>query len=403
MIHTPKPFRIFIALLLVYTGFILHLSAQVVLPEEANSLAETLFMFSGKTADPKGIVPAEPATFADSNGNPLLYIFTESKGGFVIISGEKSAYPILAFSGTDEPPGLTDFSSDTATWPPSLKEWLDNRINEITFIRNNKLPPSPATIEMWGRLEKGYDPGINGAKSVTPLMTTTWNQTCGYNALCPADSRGPCNRVVTGCVATAMAQVIRHNEHPVNGTGSRCYTTSAYGELCADFSTANYNYSNMPDNSGNAEVAKLIYHCGVAVSMNYGPYGSSAYSSSVAHAMRTWYDYTNGLIISKGSYSEENWTRILKNELHANRPVYYSGHGTGGHAFVIDGYKETNHFHLNWGWGGAYNGYFYLSALNPGSMNFTSSQQGIIGMIPYSNIYRPGLPGSHKPPLQISA
>ena len=312
----------------------------------------------------------------DSAQEPALYIFTDAKGGFIILSAEKRAYPLLGWSETvfqtDDPAGL----------PPSLIEMLENWIDQIEFIRENDVPGSAVTDAMWEALEKGYDIMFSGSKGVTPLLFTKWNQGCGYNALCPVDSKGPCGRVVTGCVATAMAQVLRYNAHPATGVGSKCYTHGVYGQLCADFSTAVYNYDAMTNTSGNSHVALLMYHCGVAVSMNYGPSGSGAFSSSVATAMRNYFDYTNGLIVGKGGYAEENWTRLLRRELENNRPVYYSGHGTGGHAFVLDGYQETNHFHVNWGWGGGYNGYFYLSALNPGSMNFTSSQQAIMGMIP---------------------
>jgi hypothetical protein len=363
--------------------FIQTVTAQIIPPGQVKPIAENLFMHIGNVLGTKGISFAEPQILSDPDGNPAIYIFSESKGGFIILSGEKKAYPLLGFSGSGYDISADEhFFPDPSTWPSAFKEWINSRIEEIIFIRQNNLTPYPETTDMWQMLEKGLYPELAGSKAVAPLLTTTWNQGCGYNAQCPSDSRGPCSRVYTGCVATAMAQVIRYNQHPVNGTGNQCYTTSSYGQLCSDFATANYNYSIMPNNSGNAEVAKLMYHCGVAVSMNYGPYGSSAYSSSVVYAMRTWFDYTNGLILSKGAYTETNWATILRNELNSNRPVYYSGQGTSGHAFVLDGYKETNHFHVNWGWGGSSNGYFYLASLNPGSMNFSSSQQGIVGMIP---------------------
>lgn len=357
-----------------------HLSyGQIVSRDEALNIAENLYSKISKTAFPGDIFVTEDFVYKTSEEQPALYVYSEKKGGFLILSADKRAYPILAWADS------LDFSDNPTNWPPALKEIILSWIEQIDYIRQNNLPPSPGIEEIWHILEKGGEMDLWNNKSVSPLLATKWNQTCGYNAMCPPDPAGPCGKVVTGCVATAMAQVIRYHEHPVNGTGSKCYTHHKYGQLCADYSTANYNYTIMPNTSGNAEVAKLMYHCGVAVSMNYGPSGSGAFSSSVAHGMRNYYDYTNGLIISKGSYSEDNWARILKRELHNNRPMYYSGHGTGGHAFVLDGYKETNHFHVNWGWGGTHNGYFYLNALNPGSMNFTSSQQAIVGMIPTAN------------------
>ncbi|MDD3687401.1 MAG: C10 family peptidase, partial [Bacteroidales bacterium] len=203
-----------------------------------------------------------------------------------------------------------------------------------------------------------------------------------YNAQCPVDVAGPCGRVYTGCVATAMAQVIRYLEWPVNGVGSRCYTHYNYGELCADYSAATYDYSIMPNGSGNAEVAELMYHCGVSVSMGYSPTGSGAYSSSVPTALRNYFDYKNVVILSKSSYTDDAWHNILRNEIDNSRPIYYSGHGSGGHAFVFDGYQGTDYFHVNWGWGGSYNGYFYTNDLTPGSSNFTNSQNAVIGAIP---------------------
>lgn len=349
---------------------------QLISKEEALNIAEMLYAQISKTSEPEDISITEDFVYKTTEEKPALYVFSEKKGGFLILSADKRAYPILAWADS------VQFSDNQSEWPPSLREMVNNWIEQIEYIRINNLDASPEISEIWNRLEKGDNPGLFESKSVSPLLATKWNQGCGYNALCPVDPAGPCGRVYTGCVATAMAQVIRYMEHPVNGTGSKCYNTYKYGELCADYSTANYNYSIMPNTSGNAEVAKLMYHCGVAVSMNYSPTGSGAYSSSVAWAMRNYYDYTNGLILSKGSYAESNWVRILKRELENNRPLYYSGHGTGGHAFVFDGYQETNHFHVNWGWGGSYNGYFYVSSLNPGSMNFTSSQQAIVGMIP---------------------
>jgi len=349
---------------------------QVVSPGEASMIAERCFATIYSLNGIKGEASVSQTAFKDSDQEPALYVFTDAKGGFIILSAEKRAYPLLGWSETIFDP------EDPAGLPPSLVEMTENWINQIEFIREKNLPGTDASDAMWEALEKGYDIIFSDSKGVAPLLVTTWNQGCGYNALCPADSKGPCGRVVTGCVATAMAQVLRHNAHPSTGAGSKCYTHSVYGELCADFSGAFYDYDAMTNNSGNSHVALLMYHCGVAVSMNYGPSGSGAFSSAVATAMRRYFDYTNGLIAGKNGYAEENWIKLLKSEMEKNRPVYYSGHGTGGHAFVLDGYQETDHFHVNWGWGGAYNGYFYLSALNPGSMNFTSSQQAIMGMIP---------------------
>ncbi|MCU0462701.1 MAG: C10 family peptidase [Bacteroidales bacterium] len=349
-------------------------SAQIVEPDNARKIAGITFSELCKGGD-AGTITGDSVIY-DSLNQPLIYIFNESKGGFIIISADKRSFPLLGWSESGHSdPGFSKM-------PPALKEMIYNWADQINFIRKNDLSPTPAAAEMWKKMESGEFAGLSGSKDVVPLLLTKWNQGCGYNSLCPVDASGSCGHAYTGCVATAMAQVIRYNEHPITGIGSKCYTSGWYGELCAVFSDGIYDYAAMSNASGNTPVAKLMYHCGVSVSMNYGPSSSGAYSGAVATAMRTYFDYTNGLILSKGSYPEEGWANILKSELEHNRPLYYSGSGTSGHAFVLDGYEATSHFHVNWGWGGSYNGYFYLTALNPGSMDFTSGQQAIAGMIP---------------------
>lgn len=355
--------------------------AQVVEPDFARKIAAITFSELQKGSD-TGTITGDSVIY-DVLNQPLMYIFTESKGGFIIFSADKRTYPVLGWGDSG-----ALFSGDMVL-PPALNELIDNWKTQIDYCRTNYIIPRGEISDMWDRLESGEAPGLLGTKDVLPLLATKWSQGCGYNALCPADASGPCGHAVTGCVATAMAQVVRYNEHPLSGTGSRCYTSSRYGELCADFSEGTYDYAAMTNTSGNSAVARLMYHCGVAVSMNYGPTSSSAYSGSVATAMRTWFDYTNGLIVSKSAYPEENWENLLRNELDNSRPVYYSGRNTSGHAFVLDGYQETNYFHVNWGWGGSYNGYFYLSSLSPGSMDFSNGQQAIVGMIPSADFTGP--------------
>ncbi|MCU0456153.1 MAG: C10 family peptidase [Bacteroidales bacterium] len=356
--------------------FILSLNspAQVVEPFDARKIALITLseLHKGSAA---GTITGDSVIY-NSLKQPLLYFFTESKGGFIILSADKRTYPLLGWGDSG-----SSFPGDQGL-PPAYIELIDNWKAQIEYCRLKNLTPTNEISDTWTTLENGEVSGLSGTKDVLPLLATKWSQGCGYNTFCPVDASGPCGHAVTGCVATAMAQVIRFMEHPVSGTGSKCYTSYRYGELCADFSSAIYNYAAMSNTSGNTEVAKLIYHCGVSVSMNYGPSASSASSGSVASAMRTYFDYTNGLILSKSAYPEANWASLLKSELDSSRPLYYSGYGTVGHAFVLDGYQDENYFHVNWGWGGSYNGYFYLSSLNPGSMSFTSGQQAIVGMVP---------------------
>ncbi len=351
------------------------LNAQVINLDDAQNIAQKSFA-EIHSISAKSVSLNENYYVKTSNSLPVAYIFTESNGGFVIISGEERTIPVLAYS----PEGTFDL--DESNWPENFAYWMQTYCEQIELIRENNLPASSESVDMRSKIDNNIDFGFTPTKDVAPLLATTWNQGCGYNADCPSDGSGPCGHVYTGCVATAMAQVFRYMEHPVTGISDKCYTHYTYGEQCADFSSTTYDYASMPNGSGNAEVAELMYHCGVSVSMNYSPTGSGAYSNNVPTAYKNYFDYKNAIIVSKSSYSDDAWHSILKNEIDNSRPMYYSGSGSGGHAFVCDGYQATNHFHFNWGWGGSYNGYFYCDALTPGSHNYTGSQRAVIGAIP---------------------
>ncbi len=157
--------------------------------------------------------------FSTKSDYPEVYIFNIKSGGFVILSGDKKAFPILAYSDNSFIPENIDL------WHSSFSDWLDLYVKQIQIIRNEDIKPQKQVTEKWKLLENNKKFGIFGAKDVAPLLLTTWNQGCGYNSLCPYDAAGPCSYVYTGCVATAMAQVIRYLEYPSTGTGSQCYTT----------------------------------------------------------------------------------------------------------------------------------------------------------------------------------
>ncbi len=349
--------------------------AQPVPMHEAQSIAAVCFS-EIKTKSLSEVVLSSHYLVKDELDLPLYYVFYENSGGFVIISGEKRTVPVLAWSDS----GFEGIN--TANTNPAFVYWMKIYENQIHHVRETNASMTQEAIDWYQKIENGEELCLRAAKDVSPLLSTTWNQGCGYNSQCPADAAGPCGRVYTGCVATAMAQIIRYMEYPEHGTGSTCYTLSAYGELCADFAAATYDYSIMPNGSGNSEVAELMYHCGVAVSMGYSPSGSGAYSSSVPVAFRNYFGYRNAILLAKNSYSEATWNSILRNEIDNNRPIYYSGHGSGGHAFVFDGYQGSGFFHVNWGWGGSLNGYFYCNDLTPGSHDYTSNQRAMVGAIP---------------------
>lgn len=318
------------------------------------------------------------------NGRPIYYIFNfVGQTGFMIISAEDNVQPILGYSFE------SNFVVNDAK-PDAFQSLLSGFTEQIIYARENISPPSTEIKQLWNQytsssLLKSAQVPIPMQTyalpaSVTPLLTTTWNQGCGYDAQCPADAGGPCGHTWAGCVAVSQGQVMKFWNYPSSGEGSKSYNHYKYGAQSADFGAAVYNWVGMPLNSGNADVAKFLYHVGVSVNMDYGITGSGAYMSSVASSLINYFKYTNNLInVYKSGYSELNWENLIKRELYEGRPVSYSG---GTHAFVLDGYQSGNYFHVNWGWGGSCDGYFYLNNLKPSGYDFTSSQNAIIGVMP---------------------
>jgi len=158
---------------------------------------------------------------------------------------------------------------------------------------------------------------------------------------------------------------------PVTGVGSHTYHPQGYSTQSANFGNTTYHWSDMPNSVGypNEAVGTLQWHAGIAVNMGYSPSGSGAQSSAAANALRQYFRYNTALTLySKEDYSDSQWEDLLRTELDNVHPLYYDGYGSaGGHAFVCDGYQGTNYFHFNWGWSGAYDGYYYTSNLNPGT------------------------------------
>jgi len=336
-----------------------------------------------------GVLLKKVSFEAQSKGNGVLklnyYVFNlTGNSGFVVVSGDEKAYPVLAYSFSGS---FNEINVPTVVW-----EWMKSYSQQIADLKNHKSLPSGKIKNAWETYSNSHFvselifKGSESIMDIPPLLSTKWNQGRYYNTLCPeCPSGGSGGHVWAGCVATAQAQVMKFYEYPDIGTGSHSYHHSVYGELSADFENTNYNWSGMPNSLStyNDDVARLIYHCGVSVNMNYSPSGSGASGSSVRSSLVNYFKYsTNSVYTSKYNYTEENWKKLLRSEIDESRPLFYIGHGSGGHAFVCDGYQGADFFHFNWGWGGSYNGYFYVDDLTPGSYDFTNSQSVIAGGVP---------------------
>lgn len=293
---------------------------------------------------------------------PLFNVYNVGDG-FVMVASDNRLQPVIAYS--TEGPFVVDQMS------PALMDILDDYATEIMNYLEQPSVITAGPNPMWREILEMHTVSTYNQVVVPPLIQTRWDQGEYYNSLCPFDSAGLGNHALTGCVATAMAQVIRYWEYPAQGTGSHSYTCD-YGTLSADFGNTTYNYAMMPDeltsNTPAAqvqEVAKLMYHCGVSVDMNYGIIGSGAILDYSTYAFNTYFGYVMPSFISRHDYSSSSWKNIIKNQLDMLRPVLYAGSDdVGGHAFICDGYDDQDYLHFNWGWSGYNDGYFMLSDLD---------------------------------------
>lgn len=285
--------------------------------------------------------------------------------GFVVISGDDATFPVLAYSSEST---FTD-----GMLPINVAKWFEGYKVQLRDAVTYQLEASEEVRREWERLLHGLPAEVRTDRAVNPLLQTNWDQTPHVNAMCPGGS-------VTGCVATAMAQIMKFHNHPAQGAGFHSYNAPNYGTLSANFGATTYNWGAMPNtvNSANSAVATLMYHCGVSVDMQYSPQVSGAWviqahspttNHNSEYAMKTYFGYDPSMQgVKRENYSDAQWINLLKADLDVQRPILYAGWGSGGgHAFVCDGYDNNNFFHFNWGWGGQQNGFFAINALNPGS------------------------------------
>lgn len=316
--------------------------------------------------------------YITSGADTLFYLFHFDDDKFVFVSADDAAYPVPGY-------GIKS-SSDWAEAHSSVKGWIKKYKGEMKLILERDLEATPKIRDKWQSLLEGDYKGKAGGDE--PLLYSTWNQNWPYNAMAPADQAGSGGHTFVGCVAVSMAQVMYYYRYPESGTGSYNYYHSKYGNLSADFGNADYNYNAMVDDlkgKENQEVAELLYHSAVSVEMGFSPNGSGASFSGVVSAMDNYFKYASSITHhSKNSYSNSQWKSMIRNEIDNNRPLLYSGFpdNGAGHAFNLDGYQGSDHFHFNWGWSGMYDGYFYLTSLNPGASDFTYYQAGIFNVKP---------------------
>jgi hypothetical protein len=354
--------------------------------QSARKAAQTFLQSAGYNAGKEDMVDISASTpFAE------FYTFTFNGGrGFVLVSADDNTDPILGYSLNNP--------FDPAALPDHVRAWLHGYELEIQHNRNHAKSCTEAQRQ-WKRLLSGEVPPAVKA-TVGPFLTTTWNQSPYYNALCPYDSANH-GRAVCGCTATATAQIMKFFNHPATGYGNCTYTHRRLGELSADYNV-DYQWDSMPTalnaNSSDAQinaVATLIYHIGVAVSMDYSANGSGGKTASYGYggepssenAFKYNFKYSPYVWTAFCiDYTTDEWKALMKNELNNGRPILYAGYDEkqAGHAFVIDGYNTYGLYHLNWGWGGNADGDFRITNLNPNDYNFNLFATATIGIEPYN-------------------
>lgn len=299
-----------------------------------------------------------PALTIQGQNEPAVYLF-DGGDTYLVVSADDCAPAVLGYSYNSAP---------GAVIPPAMKYWLEKYAEQIDYARHNGATPFKV------------EAATTDYASIAPMTATRWNQDAPYNNDCPEIDGKRC---VTGCVATALAQVMKYHNYPTQGIGTDSYTWNNQ-TLSFDY-TKTFDWANMLDvytsaatATENAAVAQLMYACGVGVHMDYTASESGASSIVVPALMVDHFNYDKGIrYMPRDYYGIDEWQEIVYNNLKECGPIQYSGQSSdGGHSFVCDGYDKDGYFHINWGWGGMSDGYFLLTALTPPNQGIGGSSSG---------------------------
>ena len=369
-----KKLLFFLSLLIVSSGvFAQHRSEQ-----EAMQIAQEFF--AQKKVNKKSRLAVVPSQKLKSQiqkkaisahrtkvANSSLYVVNDKANNrFVLVSADERMFKILGYSdnGLFEPQNM----------PDGLLEIIDGFNCQYDILVEHP--------ELFSKTNIKKAP----VKAIEPLIKTKWDQDSPFNDDCPVNSRATDgSKCASGCVATAMAQVMNYYKYPSKGIGSYSYTSKTQKHYqTMDFGNTLINWDNMIDTYGRdateeqkTEVAKLMHACGVSVSMDYGSSSdgqSGASPYDIAYAMINYFGYNNNVVFKmKDYYTDEEWNDILMQELQNGRPMLYGGRGTGGHRFILDGCDNNGLYHFNFGWSGSGDGYYSLDAIRP-TIDFLGSE-----------------------------
>jgi hypothetical protein len=419
--------KYFFPLAILLFSFSSH--AGTIALSDAQNVALNFFKVTTNTGIPITANLVYTKTGNDNAAN--FYVFNISPlTGFVIVAGDDNVMPILAYS--------TESSFHTNFKHVGLNDWVNTTSAHINLALQHNTVADARIRNQWSAYRLGQNPNAQRSGGAGPLCVTRWDQEMDtttspppflYNLFCPWNAVDN-QRALTGCVATAMAQVMKFWNYPAVGTGSFTYVddpmhgySNDYGTQSSDFAAHTYQWQLMPtellDSTSYVEdtaVGVLMYDCAVSVGMDFGDdnqegsganallseeliYGDS-FCSQTALVWYFGYDPDSLSGIYRANYSDSTWLAVLENEINIGRPFIYEGNDTmnadsGGHAWVCDGYDANNKLHMNWGWGGYANGYFAISDFTTaGPFDPVAGNDALIGIKP--KVYPAGFNSLHN-------
>lgn len=345
--------------------------AAPVSKEKAHQIAEDFMVKKGRKGSLSLKEVRTRLTRSANEGCYYIYNVGDQQG-FVIVSGDDRTPEILGYA--------MQGCFETDNMPENLSEWMEGYAEQIRYLQENGQQT---------KTRGDHKPAIHAP--IADMIQTKWTQRSPFNDQCPVFESKNC---LTGCVATAMAQVMYYHKWPTGVTqGIPGYTTStnkiAIDSLIPttfDWNNMSLVYNNQSSATTKEAVAHLLKYCGFATQADYGTSGTSASTSKCIKALRNYFGYGSGMrYISREYYEDDQWDLFIYHELEEQRPVIYRGQKTeegGGHAFVIHGYDGNGYYAVNWGWGGSGDGYYLLSAMNPNNSEskYNLHQSAAIGI-----------------------
>jgi len=362
-------------LLGLFSLIITNIFADGITIDEARQVAKN-FYYEKSGIEQTKINFVEEVKF-NSDNTPEYYVFNlEDEKGFVIISGNDLIAPVIGYSLNN--------TFSTQNQPHNVAYWMQTYSNKIEYKIENNISADENIKNNWQKYnttttnfiaQKTDNKGVSGL-----VDHIKWGQTDGWDQYCPDDA-------ITGCVATAMGIIMKYHEFPTTGNGSYTYTPDGYSSQTVNYDEQTYSWGSMNNTSPTSSAALLIYNAGVSVQMQYGNIdeGSSAYTIDVMDALWYYFLYQYAEYHERAAVSDADWKAILKDDLDMARPVFYGGQKTdgGGHAFICDGYDDSDYFHYNFGWEGYNNGFYSID--DP--QGYSDGQECLTGITPDNSFF----------------